>query len=83
LKKKYKKQHLEGSSTPVLYIGLTVLKGKEKKKYTFERVEHFKYLGVILNEDNQETDLQDRIKNTNKIYFMLRTFLEIKIYTKN
>jgi hypothetical protein len=22
------------------------------KNYTFERVEHFKYLGVILNEDN-------------------------------
>ena len=27
LKKIYKMQHLEGSSTPVLYIGLTVLKG--------------------------------------------------------
>jgi len=27
LKKIYKKQHLEGSSTPVLYIGRTDLKG--------------------------------------------------------
>jgi len=27
LKKKYKMQHLEGSGTPVLYIGRTVLKG--------------------------------------------------------
>jgi len=26
-KKKYKMQHLEGSGTPVLYIGRTVLKG--------------------------------------------------------
>ena len=27
VEKKYKMQHLEGSGTPVLYIGLTVLKG--------------------------------------------------------
>jgi len=27
LKKRYKMQHLEGSGTPVLYIGRTVLKG--------------------------------------------------------
>jgi hypothetical protein len=27
LKKIYKMQHLEGSGTPVLYIGRTVLKG--------------------------------------------------------
>jgi len=36
----------------------------------FERVENFKYLGVILNEDNDnQTDLQGRIKNANKTYF--------------
>jgi len=36
------------------------------KKYTFERVENFKYLGVILNEgDNHQTYLQERIKNAN------------------
>ena len=42
------------------------------KNYTFETVEIFKYLGVILNEDNNhQTDLQERIKNANKTYFML------------
>ena len=34
------------------------------KNYTFERVENFKYLGVMLNEDNKhQIDLQERIKN--------------------
>jgi len=33
------------------------------KNYKVERVEKFKYLGVILNEDNNnQTDLQERIK---------------------
>ena len=37
------------------------------KNYKFERVENFKYLGVILNEDNNnQIDLQERIKNANK-----------------
>ena len=32
------------------------------KNYKFERVENFNYLGVILNEDNNnQTDLQERI----------------------
>ena len=32
------------------------------KKYKYERVENFKYLGVILNEDNNnQIDLQERI----------------------
>jgi len=54
------------------------------KKYTFERVENFKYLGVILNEDNNhQIYLKQRIKNANKTYFMLQNFLEIKIYLKN
>jgi len=46
------------------------------KNYKFERVENFKYLGVILNEDNSnQTDLQERIKkNANKTYFMLQQF---------
>ena len=40
------------------------------KNYRFERVESFKYLGVILNEDNNnQIDLQERIKNANKTYF--------------
>jgi hypothetical protein len=43
------------------------------KKYTFERVESFKYLGVILSEDNNHrTHLQETIKNANKTYFMLQ-----------
>ena len=42
------------------------------KSYTFETAENFKYLGVILNEDNNhQIDLQERIKNANKTYFML------------
>jgi hypothetical protein len=42
------------------------------KNYTFERVENFKYLGVILNKDNNyQIDLQERIRNPNKTYFMV------------
>jgi len=48
------------------------------KKYKLERVENFKYLGVILNEDNNnQIDLQERIKNDNKTHF-----LKIKTYKK-
>ena len=37
------------------------------KNYKFERVENFKYLGVILNEDNNnQIDLQERIKMITK-----------------
>ena len=54
------------------------------KNYKFERVENFKYLGVILNEDNvNQIDLQERIKNANKTYFMLQTFLKIETYLRN
>jgi len=54
------------------------------KNYKFERVENFKYLGVILNEyNNNRTDLQERIKNANKAYFMLQKFLITKIYQRN
>ena len=36
-------------------------------------MENFKYLGVILNKNNNtQIDLQERIKNANKIYFMLQ-----------
>jgi len=45
------------------------------KNYKFERLENYKYLGVILNEDNNnQINLQDRIKNANKTYFMLQIF---------
>jgi len=54
------------------------------KNYTFERGENFKYLGVVLNEDNNhQIYLQERIKNANKTYLMLQISLEIKIYIKN
>ena len=47
------------------------------KSYKFERLENLKYLGVILNEDNNnQTDLQERIKNANKTYFMLQKFFK-------
>jgi hypothetical protein len=53
------------------------------KNYKFERVENFKYLGVILSEDNNnQTDLQERIKNANKTYFMLQKFFKNKNISK-
>jgi len=42
-----------------------------------------KYLGVILNEDNNnQIDLQERIKNANKMYFMLQKFFKNKNISK-
>jgi len=56
---------------------------KIKKKHKFERVENFKYLGITLNEDNNnQIDLQVRIKNANKTYFMLQTFFKNKNVSK-
>ena len=48
-------------------------------------MENFKYLGVILDEDNNNRiDLQERLKNANKTYFMIQTVcLKIKIYQRN
>ena len=47
------------------------------KNYKFERVESFKYLGVIRNGyNNTQIDLQERIKNANKTYFMLQIFFK-------
>ena len=48
------------------------------KNYKFERVENFKYLGVILIEDNNQIDMQERIKNANETYFMLQKFFKNK-----
>jgi hypothetical protein len=40
-------------------------------------VENYKYLGVILNEDNHnQIDLQERIKNATKIHFKLQNFFK-------
>jgi hypothetical protein len=45
------------------------------KNYKFESVASFKYLGVILNVDNNnQIDLPERIQNANKKYFMLQNF---------
>jgi hypothetical protein len=53
------------------------------KNYKFERVPSFKYLGIILNEDNNnQTDLQERIINAGKTYFMLQKFLKNKNVSK-
>jgi hypothetical protein len=47
-------------------------------------VENFKYLGVILNEDNSnQIDLQERITNANKTHFMLQKFFKNKNISKN
>jgi len=54
------------------------------KNYKFERVENFKYFGVILNgNNNNQIDLQERIKNANKTYFMVQKFFNIKTYQRN
>ena len=54
------------------------------KNYAFERVENFKYLGVILNADNNhQTHLQERIKNANITYFMLQNFFKNKNISRN
>jgi len=54
------------------------------KNYKFEKVENFKYIGVTLNEDNNyKTDLQERIKNANKTYFILQNFLKVETYQRN
>jgi hypothetical protein len=51
------------------------------KNYKFERVDNFKYLGVILNEDNNnQIDLQERIKNDNKTTVCYKNLLKIKTY---
>jgi hypothetical protein len=53
------------------------------KNYKFERVENFKYLGVILNESNDnQIDLQERINNANKTHFMIQKFFKNKNKSK-
>jgi len=53
------------------------------RNYKFERVENFKYLGVIPNEDNTyQIDLKERTKNAKKTYFMLQKVLKNKNISK-
>jgi len=54
------------------------------KNYKTERLENFKYLGVILNEDNNnQIDLQERIKNANNKFYVTNIFLKINTYQRN
>jgi hypothetical protein len=54
------------------------------KNYKLERVENFKYLEVILNEDNNnQTDLQERIKMLTKHILCYKNFLKINTYQRN
>jgi hypothetical protein len=53
------------------------------KNYKFEQFENFKYLGVILHEDNNhQIHLQERTKNANKTSFMLQNFFKNKNTSK-
>ena len=53
------------------------------KNYRFERVENFKYLGVILNADNSnQIDLQERINSATKTYFILQKIFKNKNTSK-
>jgi hypothetical protein len=47
-------------------------------------VENFKYLVVILNEDNNnQIDLQERIKNANKTFYATKFFKNKNIKETN
>ena len=53
------------------------------KIFKFEGEENFKYLGVILNEDNNnQFALQERIENANKTYSMLQKLFKNKNISK-
>jgi hypothetical protein len=47
-------------------------------------VDTFKYLGVIINDNNKKDfEIQERIKNANKAYFMLQNIFKSKNIPKN
>jgi hypothetical protein len=53
------------------------------KNFKFERAENFKYLGIILNENNNhQIHQQERIKDANKTYLMLQNFFKNKNISK-
>jgi len=63
------------SSGALFKLPVAILSALAIKNYTFEKVENFKSLGAILNEDNNhQIDLQERINNANKTDFMLQNF---------
>jgi hypothetical protein len=44
----------------------------------------FKYLGVIMNENNKKDfEIQERINNANKAYFVLQNIFKSKNISKN
>ena len=52
-----------------------IVEWKNSLKNTFQRVQNFEDLGVILNEDNNhQINLQERIKNANKTYLCYKNF---------
>ena len=66
-------------SSVVLYFVLFKIGHLEIRNYKTEWVANFKYLGVILNDDNsKQTDLQERMKNANRTYLCYKNFLKIK-----
>jgi hypothetical protein len=54
------------------------------KNYRFERAKNFKYLGVLLHEDNNyQIHLHERITNANKTNLCYKIFSKIKTYLKS
>jgi hypothetical protein len=65
-------------------LPVVILSGLTIKNYTLEKVENFKYIGAILNEDNNhQIDLQKRIQNANKTYRCYKFFFRNKNISKN
>jgi len=54
------------------------------KNYKIERAEIFKYLGGILNEDNNyQIDLHEKIKKCKQNILYAKKFLKVKTYQRN
>ena len=67
----------------LLYTFLSKKEQLTVKNYTFERVENLNMQVLIHNEDNNhQIDLQERIKNANKTYFMLQHLFKNKNMSK-
>ena len=71
-----------------MIVGKSKITGDKKKeikiKNTFEKVDNFKYLGVLINENNKKDfEIQERIKKANKAYFCYRTYLNPNTYPKH
>jgi hypothetical protein len=86
---KYCVCNINKEKTKYTIVGKTKITGVKKKeiqinKYTFENVDNLKYLGVMINEiNNKDFEIQERIKNANKAYFMLQNIFKCKNISKN